>query len=202
MIVFSDGVNALGLMVDQIRDIMEEPLVIRSGTQRSGVLGTAIIDGKATDVVDTQYYLAQTNPQWFKKDLRTTPRRFLIVVESLFFRQLVRTACEAAGFRATVVESLARAEEALDHSGPFDAIVCDADADDPRMTRFSEWARRGADGDQRPIVAMTGVDCPEHRASLEACGCDVVLTKFNPQQLTAALKDLSRQQSRFAGASA
>lgn len=202
VIVFSDGTNALGLLVDQIRDIMEEPLVIRSGTQRPGVLGTAIIDGKATDVVDTQYYLAQANPQWFKKEQRTTPRRLLIVVESLFFRQLVRTACEAAGFRVTVVESLVRAEEALDHGGVFDAIVCDADSEDPRMTCFADWARRGAESEPRPIVAMTGIDCAEHRASLQACGCDLVLTKFNPQQLTAALKDLSRQKPRYAGAPA
>ncbi len=202
VIVFSDGVNALGLLVDQIRDILEEPLVIRNGTQRPGVLGTAVIDGKATDVVDTQYYLSQANPEWFKKELRATPKRLLIVIESLFFRQLVRTACEAAGFKPTAIDSVAKAEELLDHGGNYDAIICDVDGNDPRLMPLGTWTQRGVSGSRRPVIAMTGVECHEHHASLSACGCDVVLTKFHPQELTESLKELSRRKPRLNGAPA
>lgn len=202
VVVFSDDTNALGLLVDQIRDISEQPLMIKSGTQRPGILGTAIIDGKATDVVDTQYYLAQANPQWFQRELSTEPRRILLLAESLFFRQLVRTACETAGFKVTAVDSVARAEAALDHQGPFDILVCDADSSDSRVTSFGEWAARGPNVDKRRIVVLTGVDCPEHADSLKACGGDVVLVKFDARQFTKVLKDMTRQQTRLAGAEA
>lgn len=200
VVVFSDGTSALGLLVDQIRDILEEPLIIRSGTQRPGILGTAVIDGKATDIVDTQYYLAQANPNWFKRELRVGPRRLLVVAESLFFRQLVKTACEAAGHKVLVADSVKRAMSLLDHDAVLDAVICDVDSEDDEILNLSEWARRGTNGSQRPLIALTGVECPDHEASLRACGCDTVLQKFHAATLMSTLKDLWRQQARLTGA--
>jgi len=199
VVVFSDGVNALGLIVDQIKDILEEPLVIRNGTQRAGTLGTAVIDGKATDVIDTQHYLKMANPNWFRRETRATARRLLMVVESLFFRQLVRTACEAAGFRVTLAENVTRAEDLLEHGEQFDAILCDADGADPRLTELSSWARKGVNAEERPIVVLTGDEYSEFHDSLRACGADIVLRKFDPQELTAVLKDVWHQRSRSKG---
>ncbi|MBI1347736.1 chemotaxis protein CheA [bacterium] len=199
VVVFSDGSNALGLIVDQIKDILEEPLIIRNGTKRSGTLGTAVIDGKATDVIDTQHYLKMTNPNWFRREAQASVRRLLVVVESLFFRQLVRTACEAAGFRVTIAETVTRAEEMLEHGDVFDAILCDADGQDPRLTQLSDWARKGSGGEERPIVVLTGAEFSEFHDSLRACGADVVLPKFDPQELTTSLKDLWHQRARSKG---
>jgi two-component system chemotaxis sensor kinase CheA len=64
-IVFADRDRSMGLLVDEIVDIVEDRLAIELTTERPGMLGSAIIDGEATDIVDTSYYLTQAYGDWF-----------------------------------------------------------------------------------------------------------------------------------------
>lgn len=57
VIVFADGARRMGLMVDEIVDIVEDRLDIELSSGRSGVLGTAVIAGRATEILDTAHYL-------------------------------------------------------------------------------------------------------------------------------------------------
>ncbi len=99
----------MGLMVSRIHDVLAEHLVIRIPSERPGVLGTAIVNGKATDIVDTQHYVTKANPDWFRKKPEASQLRILVVDDSIFFRQLVTTALETAGFRVKAVENAAKA---------------------------------------------------------------------------------------------
>lgn len=56
VLVFSDHDRSMGLVVDEIVDIVEEHLHIQIGSERPGFMGSAIISGKSTDVVDAGYY--------------------------------------------------------------------------------------------------------------------------------------------------
>jgi chemotaxis protein histidine kinase CheA len=60
-IVISDGTTSIGLLVERVEDIVEEYLVLRIRSWRPGILGTAIVDGRATDIIDTRHYLAARN---------------------------------------------------------------------------------------------------------------------------------------------
>src|SRR5215831_5419971 len=57
LLVFADEGRSMGLVVDEIVDIVEERLRIEIASQRPGVLGSAIIKGQATEVVDIAHYL-------------------------------------------------------------------------------------------------------------------------------------------------
>ena len=57
VIVFSDRNRTMGLAVDAIRDIVEASLTLQRRAVRPGVLGVAVIDGRATEVIDTDHYL-------------------------------------------------------------------------------------------------------------------------------------------------
>ena len=52
VLVFSDEDHTMGLAVDEIIDIVEQTLDIEMASQRPGVLGTSVIAGKATEVMD------------------------------------------------------------------------------------------------------------------------------------------------------
>ena len=52
VLVFSDGGRSVGLMVDEIVDVVEVVLEVGKATGQTGVVGTAIINGKATDIID------------------------------------------------------------------------------------------------------------------------------------------------------
>lgn len=202
VVVFTEGPQSLGLMVDQILDIIDEPLAIGIASQRPGVLGTAIISGRATDVVDTQHYLGLANPNWFKRDLAQVKRRLLVVDDSLFFRQLVRTACEADGYKVHAVDSAPKAIECLERGEKFDAILSDIEMPGMDGLAFAEWRRQRPELLQTPLIAITSLDSDVYGQRILAAGFDRLLMKFNPQQLSATLKEFWTQRLPLRGMSA
>jgi len=61
MLVFAEDGDAAGLVVDEIEDIVDAAAAIERNADRPGLLGSAIIAGRATDIVDAGFYLARGN---------------------------------------------------------------------------------------------------------------------------------------------
>lgn len=59
VIVFNDGSASFGIAVTDIRDIVDEIVNLDLVSIRPGILGTAVIAGAATEVLDVSYYLAR-----------------------------------------------------------------------------------------------------------------------------------------------
>lgn len=57
VIVFTDRGRSMGLVVDAIVDTVDDRLRIELAADQPGLIGSAVIDGKATDVIDAGYYL-------------------------------------------------------------------------------------------------------------------------------------------------
>src|SRR3546814_19587258 len=55
----------MGLIVDEIVDIVEQHLNVELSADRRGKLGSAIIAGRANDVLDDGFYLIQAFQDWF-----------------------------------------------------------------------------------------------------------------------------------------
>ncbi len=111
MLVFNDGDRSMGLMVDEIIDVVEDRLNIELSGARPGLLGSAVIGGHATDVIDTGYWLTQAWQDWFhgsrESATRDKMRRVLVVEDSDFFRQLLTPILGAVGYRVTAASSAA-----------------------------------------------------------------------------------------------
>src|SRR5690606_33879589 len=52
LLVFIDKSHSMGLIVDEIVDIVENRLDIQVGSQTPGTIGSAIIEGRATEIID------------------------------------------------------------------------------------------------------------------------------------------------------
>lgn len=57
VIVFNEGSSSFGIAVSDIRDIVEDVLDLQLIAARPGILGTAVIAGAATEVLDVSYYM-------------------------------------------------------------------------------------------------------------------------------------------------
>jgi two-component system chemotaxis sensor kinase CheA len=202
VIVFSENKSSMGLIIHRIQDILEERLVIRMNSQRPGVVGTAIVDGRATDVIDTQYYIMQANPEWFSRNEGKAQRSVLLVDDSQFFLQLARTALESAGYRVMGVQSAKRAIELLERGRTFDAIVSDLDMPQMSGIEFATWLKGRADTRHVPLIAITGMSGNSQQGLAVTAGFDRFLIKFDPRQLLAEMEDLCRHSEIRAGASA
>lgn len=66
VLVFERGGLSLGLVVDRIVDVIEERLSLhRTGNEGHGVLGLAVLGGKATSIVDLEAVITSIKPEWF-----------------------------------------------------------------------------------------------------------------------------------------
>jgi len=59
VVVFAHGDGAIGLVVDEIEDIVDEAIAIERTVDMPGIVGSAIIAGKATDIIDVEFILGR-----------------------------------------------------------------------------------------------------------------------------------------------
>src|SRR3954454_23966719 len=133
ILVFADDGRSMGLVVDEIIDIVEERLHIEVAGQADGILGSAVIKGQATAVIDVGHFLPMAFADWFsRKEMResSTARSVLLVDDSAFFRNMLAPVLKAAskkgGFAANAQEGLA----ARPSSHTFDVVLTDIEMPD------------------------------------------------------------------------
>ncbi len=59
VLVFGEGSDAVGLAIDSIVDIARDALVAQKPSRQKGIIGSAVIAGRAADIVDPEYFLHQ-----------------------------------------------------------------------------------------------------------------------------------------------
>ncbi len=160
-LVFTDRNHSMGLVVDEIVDIVEDNLNIEVTSEREGFVGSAIIEGRATDIIDVGYYLTMAFPDWFSSTTsfcevsRKTERSLLLIDDSVFFRNLITPILTAAGFRVATAESASHALALRENGHHFDAIVSDIEM--PGMNGFELAASIREAGAWRdtPLIALS-----------------------------------------------
>ncbi|MEJ1160899.1 hybrid sensor histidine kinase/response regulator [Prosthecomicrobium sp. N25] len=194
MLVFSDAGRSMGLVVDEIIDIVEDRLDIQVGSERPGVLGSAVIKGKATEVVDIGYYLPQAFEDWFRrKELKqeALTRTLLFVDDAAFFRNMLGPVLKAAGFNVTSVESAVDALKLFDEGRRYDVVVSDIEMPDMNGYEFAETLKRHPKFRAIPILALSAICTPASIERGRQAGFDDYIAKFDRAGLIAALKEVT-----------
>lgn len=159
VLVFADGDRAMGLIVDEILDIVEEQMSVELGANGSGLLGSAIIAGKATDVIDAGFYLVQAYRDWFGSAsealTESSQHRVLLVDDSPFFRNMLTPMLSVAGYDVVAVESAAEALALCEQGEEFDAIVSDIEMPGMNGFDFARTVRSNSRWQAVPLVALS-----------------------------------------------
>lgn len=189
VLVFSDGDRSMGLMVDEILDVMEERLAVDGAGERPGYLGSIVVAGRVTELLDTAWWLRQAGEDWFgaARAAGGDGRRILVVEDSPFFRNLVVPALGAAGY---VVTAVADAEEALrlrDAGAAFDAVVSDITMPGMDGCALARTLREGGPWRDLPLIALTGRSDPADIALGREAGFTDYVAKFDRAALLESL---------------
>ncbi len=75
LLVFSDGSRSMALIVDEIIDIVDDNLDIQVASDNPGVLGSAIVRGQATEIVDVGHFLPLAFEDWFRRKEQAVQQR-------------------------------------------------------------------------------------------------------------------------------
>jgi two-component system chemotaxis sensor kinase CheA len=201
LLVFSDEGRSMALVVDEIVDIVEEKLDIELASDRPGVLGSAVIKGQATEVIDVAHYLPLAFEDWLHwKDQRSgrTPRCVLLIDDAAFFRNMLSPVLKAAGYAVTAVASAPDALALMQDGQRFDIVITDIEM--PGMNGF-ELASAMHDNPRTadiPIIGLSSLISTEAVERGRQVGLYDYVAKFDRQGLIAALKEQTVDVSRAA----
>ncbi|MGL4974700.1 MAG: chemotaxis protein CheW, partial [Bosea sp. (in: a-proteobacteria)] len=159
MIIFSDGDRAMGLAVDAIVDIVEDKLDIEMASNSElGVIGSAVIRGRATEIVDIAHFLPMAYPDWLTGSRRpqseTAQQHVLLVDPSPFFRDMLGPVLKAAGYKVVMAANAADATEALNRNAQIVAAVVDVEASPEDGFAFIRKLHADANHAHLPVVAL------------------------------------------------
>jgi len=194
MLVFSDEGRVMGLVVDEIVDIVEAHLDMQLSSDTPEVLGAAIISDQATEILDVGHYLNAAFGGHFEHMPQggvTTHPKLLLVDDSAFYRNLLEPVLKGNGYEVTACGSAREALERLGNGTRFDAIVSDVEM--PGMDGFALAA--AVRGDPKihhlPIIALSGARDPDAIERGRAAGFTDYIAKFDRPGLIAALKEFA-----------
>ncbi|MBN8902000.1 MAG: response regulator, partial [Rhodospirillales bacterium] len=177
--------------VDEIIDVVEDRLDIELSGARPGFLGTAVIAGQATDVLDTGYWLMQAWQDWFRfnpqADQADQRRRVLVVEDSDFFRQLLAPTLSAAGYQVSAAASAAEALRMRDAGAMFDAIVSDIEMPEMDGLQFAQAVRSSGPWIDLPMIALTAHAEPRDVEAGRDAGFTDYVVKFQRDALLSSL---------------
>ena len=74
VVVYSEQGRSVGLVVDRIIDIVEETIVLQQPSPRAGVLGSAVIQQRVTDLLDVHGLVRAANPTFFESQIAAQER--------------------------------------------------------------------------------------------------------------------------------
>lgn len=190
VLVFADNNRAMGIIVDEITDIIDEPIKISIRSDSPGYIGSAIVQGKATDIIDAHYYIHKAFRDWFKisndsvnEQSTHHKHRILLVDDSSFFRNLLVPVLRASGYHCTAVETARAALELRQHGDMFDLIISDIEMPEMNGLDFAREVSQNGIWSSVPIIALSAhTDTESFQRGREAGFIDYV-SKFDRDAL-------------------
>lgn len=195
VLVFTEEDRSIGLAVDEIVDIVTDKLDVELTSGMEGMIGSALIKGQATEVLDVGHYLTQVFDDWFRKEgpasMGTlTGKRVLLVDDSNFFRTIVKPMLNMAGYQVTEAPNADEALKYREAGEKFDLIISDIEM--PGMNGF-EFAARVREDDEwggTPLVALSAHGTTEDLDRGRKAGFDDYVAKFDRDGLVTVVNEL------------
>ena len=192
LVVFSDGDRAMGLVVDEIVDIVEERLDIEISADRSDLIGSAVLRGRATDIINIAHFLPLAYDDWTRGAAKVVSKPTLLLVDdSAFFRDMLSPVLKAAGYNVVTAADADDAMGQLRANARIGVVVSDLEM--PGRSGFElVAAMREAGGRlaELPVVALSGTLGADSIEQARRLSISDLVAKFDRSGLVAALAEI------------
>jgi two-component system, chemotaxis family, sensor kinase CheA len=188
ILVFGSGGSAVGLVVDEIVDIVEDALEIDSAGSQPGIIGSAIIRERATDIIDVAYFVPELGIVASHRVKRQ--HRLLLVEKSDFLRAMLAPVLQAAGFEVHTAVSMVDAER-MTARGGYDLVV--ANVEDGAALTLAGLAGPGT-----RFVGLASRSTTELLERAHRAGFDDVVGTFDREGLMTSLGTLTNAMGEAA----
>lgn len=201
IVVFTYDNHTVGMVVDEICDIVEAPLNVKLTSDTDVYSGSMVIEGKTTDIMNVSYMLkdimhetiAATNTHGLAE------KKLLFVEDSLFFRNLTVPYLSSFGLDVTQASGPLQALEIIKQSKmPFDVIVTDIEMPDMDGIELSQLIRSQERYYVTPIFAFTSTINEQITKRANEAGVNKVVLKTNRDTLIEEISDALVQRKEAA----
>ena len=207
VLVFADRGQSLGIIVDEIIDIKEVHINVQIAGNAPSLMGSAIIDGKATDVVDINHFILGNNKKWFQNhddtafeagvsDSESAPKKILLVDDSPFFRNMLTPILSVAGYSVTSLESPFAALEHCEKGERYDMIISDIEMPDMNGFEFAQKVKDETSWQDTPMVALSSHATQEDIDHGLEVGFQDYVAKFDRDILLTTISKTLMKQSK------
>ena len=187
VLVLGIGGESVGLIVDEIVDIVEDFLDIEIASGTPGTIGSARIRESVVEIIDISHFVQVARPDALA---RGVVNRFsvLLVDDRLFFRDMLAPLLTAAGYRVTTANSGRDALFLMSKGAMFHAIVTDTDMPEMDGYTLAKEIKRNERNAALPIIALATHSAPIIEEAAAASGMCGVVGKFDRASLLAMLR--------------
>ena len=194
MLVLGIGGESVGLVVDEIIDIVEDFLDIEIASATPGIIGSARIGETVVEIIDISHFVRLARPDALARGV-TNRFSVLLVDDRLFFRDMLAPILTAAGFRVTTASSGRDALFLLSKGAMFHAVVTDTDMPEMDGYTLAREIRRNARNERLPVIALAADAAPITEQAAAAAGMCGVVGKFDRAGLLTLLRAQLDNQS-------
>jgi len=198
IMIFKDQDKSMGLAVDPnfSLEIVETDVVLDVQSSADGLIGSAVLDGEATEIIDISYFLDKAFGNWFKNKDGNPPESkvdVLIVDDSQFFRNVLLSMISARGYNVQVARDPSEAM-ALMRRQTFDVLVSDIEM--PVMNGLDFIREIRSRGPQKDIkaVAISSHGTTEDREIGLHAGFDEYLSKTDRESIFDFLRTVLKKK--------
>jgi two-component system chemotaxis sensor kinase CheA len=174
VIVFNDGTNTLGLIVEKMLDVVKHEFANKlPQSLDQKVMSVIVVDNRTTEVIDISYYFRQefyaneetfhANKETFHANEETIPLpknpankpHVLLVDDSAFFRKFIPPTLVDAGYKVTPTDSVESALKLLAKHPDICAIITDMNMPGKGGVDLLEHCKSNNSLSGKPIIALS-----------------------------------------------
>jgi two-component system chemotaxis sensor kinase CheA len=184
VLVIATEKRSIGLLADEIVDIIEDRLEIQLASTSSDIVGSAEIRGEAVELIDVSHFVRMAEPP---SKSGTKPQRVLLVTGDELLRDMLQPTLAAAGYSVSPTGVPADLNELFAQAASYDAMLVDTDMPAAAASGLLRMLQQKRDTLRTPVVGLS--KNPTSRATRKATdsGMAALVSKHDRQTLLETL---------------
>jgi two-component system, chemotaxis family, sensor kinase CheA len=179
VVVFNDEHSSVGMIVDEILDVTEDAVTVRQGSERNGLLGSAVVGKQVTDFLDLHEVIRAAGRNWFEGiNGHSGGQTILLADASAFSRAMVRSGLDMAAY---VVLEAANLEQAIAHleQHVVNLVLAALELPPGGSSALLAAMRLRAEWDKIPVVVLAGSAEQVQASAARAAGFEDCQAKYD-----------------------
>ena len=199
VIVFSGDGRNIGLVVGRIIDIIEDRVKLhRSPVGKNGIVGSVVVHGKTTELLDIYEVIKQSLPGWLQgKGYCEVSRKaqILLVEDSPFYRGILKPQLESEGYSVLEAVNGEEAYEILSHQH-VDLVLTDINMPKVDGMELAWRIRSSPQFHELPMVALISSKEDADRIREQGIGFRECLLKSDREAIVEAVHRLMTETEK------